>query len=97
MEIKPPLPAAGDFRAEFYGFGYCATDGAPLFRLPIHPNIRNRLRVTSRLMMDKITTVPKSKLRARVGRLDDEDILRLNHAVLVFLGLALSPRSSRKS
>ena len=40
-------------------------------------------------------TVPKSKVGARVGRLDDEDILRLNQAALVFLGLAASPKVSR--
>ena len=47
-------------------------------------------------MVDKITTVRKSKVGARAGRLDDEDILRLNQAMLVFLGLAASPRLSRK-
>jgi mRNA interferase MazF len=46
-------------------------------------------------MVDKITTVPKAKMGARVGRLDDEDILRLNQAILVFLGLAVSPRVQR--
>jgi mRNA interferase MazF len=44
-------------------------------------------------MVDKITTVPKTKVGPRVGRLNDEDILRLNQAVLVFLGLAVSPRT----
>jgi mRNA interferase MazF len=44
-------------------------------------------------MVDKITTVPKSKVGSRVGRLDDEDILRFNQAILVFLGLAVSPRT----
>jgi mRNA interferase MazF len=44
-------------------------------------------------MVDKITTVPKSKLGAQIGHLDDEDLLRLNRAVLVFLGLAASPRN----
>jgi mRNA interferase MazF len=39
-------------------------------------------------MVDKITTVPRSKLGARVGRLADEDMVRLNRAVLVFLGIA---------
>ncbi len=66
---------------------------APLFRLPVEPNERNGLRAASRLMVDKMTTVPKIKVGARVGRLDDEDILRLNQAVLVFLGLAVSPRT----
>ena len=44
-------------------------------------------------MVDKIVTVPKSKVGAPIGRLDDEDILRLNQAVVVFLGLAVSPRN----
>lgn len=70
---------------------------APLFRLPVEPNQRNGLRATCRLMVDKITTVPKSKVGARVGRLDDEDILRLNRAVLVFLGQATSRRAAARS
>jgi mRNA interferase MazF len=64
---------------------------APLFRLPVEPNERNGLRIPCQLMVDKVTTVPKSKVGAHIGRLDDEDILRLNRAVLVFLGLATSP------
>jgi len=66
---------------------------APLFRLAVEPNGRNGLRAPCRLMVDKITTVPKVKLGARVGRLDAEDIMRLNQAILVFLGLARSPRA----
>jgi mRNA interferase MazF len=69
---------------------------APLFRLPVEPNQRNGLRASCRLMVDKITTVPKSRIGARVGRLDDEDILRLNQAALVFLGLADSPRARKR-
>jgi mRNA interferase MazF len=69
---------------------------APLFRLPVEPNGHNGLRATCRLMVDKITTIPKSKVGARVGRLDDEDILRLKQAVVVFLGLALSSRTKRE-
>lgn len=65
---------------------------APLFRLQIEPNERNGLRTTSRLMVDTITTVPRSKVGGQVGRLDDEDLLRLNRAILVFLGLAGSQR-----
>jgi mRNA interferase MazF len=68
---------------------------APLFRLLVEPNQRNGLRAACRLVADKITTVPKTKVGARVGRLDDEDILRLNQALLVFLGLAASPRTKQ--
>jgi mRNA interferase MazF len=68
---------------------------APLFRIPIDPSDRNGLQAQSNLMVDKITTVSKTKLGSRLGRLDDEDILRLNQAILVFLGLARSSRTPR--
>src|SRR5581483_91707 len=68
---------------------------APLFRLAIEPNERNGLRAVSRLMVDKITTVAKSKLGDPIGRLDNADILRLNQAMLVFLGLAVPARIRR--
>lgn len=66
---------------------------APLFRLKVEPNERNGLRAPSRLMVDKITTVPKAKVGTLVGRVDDDDLLRLNRAMLVFFGLAGSQRS----
>ena len=77
----------------------CTTDPteAPLFRLPVEPSEGNGLNVTCRLMADKITTVPKSKLGHRIGRLEDQDILRMNQAILVFLGLATSSRPIRES
>lgn len=65
---------------------------APLFRLRVEPNERNGLRSVCHLMVDKITTVPKSRIGDPVGRLDDEDIVRLNQAMMVFLGLTVSPR-----
>jgi mRNA interferase MazF len=61
---------------------------APLFRPSLIPDGENGLREACRLMVDKITTVPKSKLGVRLGRLTEKDIARLNQAVLVFLGLA---------
>jgi mRNA interferase MazF len=42
----------------------------------------------SRLMLDKVTTVPRSCLSHCIGQLADEDLLRLNCSLLVFLGLA---------
>ena len=61
---------------------------APLFRLVIEPSERNGLRTASRLMVDKITTMPKAKLGARIGKLADEDLVGLNRAMTIFLGLA---------
>lgn len=61
---------------------------APLLRMLIEPTDRNDLSSASRLMVDKITTVPKSRLGKRIGKLNDEDVVRLNRALTVFLGLA---------
>ncbi len=66
---------------------------APLFRLLIQPGKSNGLRAVCCLMVDKITTIPKSKIGTYVGHLDDEDMIRLTRAVLVFLGIA-SPATS---
>jgi mRNA interferase MazF len=60
---------------------------APLFRVPIAPNERNGLNALSRLMVDKITTVPKNRLGQRIGHLDAKDLERVNQAILIFLGL----------
>jgi mRNA interferase MazF len=61
---------------------------APLLRLAVEPSSQNGLRETSSLMVDKITTVRRSKLGERVGRLASEDMVRLERALVVFLGLA---------
>jgi mRNA interferase MazF len=69
---------------------------AELFRIPIEPTPTNGLKSLSRLMVDKITTVAKSKVGKQIGCLDDEDVVRLNRAVVVFLGLAGSGSALRK-
>lgn len=60
----------------------------PLFRVSVTPSALNGLRSPSQLMVDKITTLPKTRLRTRLGQLGDKDMLRLERAILIFLGLA---------
>ena len=60
----------------------------PLFRIPVEPAEASGLTMSSRLMVDKLTTVPRSRLGERIGNLSDEDLVRLNRSILVFLGLA---------
>lgn len=61
---------------------------APLIRLAVEPSERNGLCSTSDAMIDKITTVSRKKLEEHVGKLSEEDIVRVNRAIVVFLGLA---------
>lgn len=71
-----------------------ATIASPV-RPEVAPNEANGLCVPSRLMADKISTVLKAKLGYRIGRLADEDIARLNRAMVVFLGIAASSSKPR--
>lgn len=60
---------------------------APLIRIVVEPDDSNGLHERCSLMVDKITA-PRSKLCDRIGRLADDDMVRLGRAVLVFFGLA---------
>lgn len=39
-------------------------------------------------MVDKLTTMPRSKLGQHIGAASDTDMLALSRALVVFLGLA---------
>lgn len=60
----------------------------PVFRVPVELTTENGLRAASRLMVDKVTTVPRGRLGSCIGRLAEADLLRLNRSLVVFLGLA---------
>jgi len=62
---------------------------APLLRLPVQPSGTTGLTRVSQLMVDKVTTVPRTSLTNRVGRLSDSDVVALDRALVVFLGLAV--------
>jgi mRNA interferase MazF len=59
-------------------------------RLMVEPSPGNGLFGPSRLMIDKVATFPKSKLGKHIGTLGQEDLGRMDRALLVFLGLQLS-------
>jgi mRNA interferase MazF len=61
---------------------------APLLRLPLRPDLGTSLTAPSWIMVDKIVTVPRAKIGRRVGSLSPGDVIRLNRALAVFLGIA---------
>jgi mRNA interferase MazF len=61
---------------------------ASIFRPTVDASLENGLVVSSRLMVDKLSAVPKARLGRKIGRLSSADMLRLNRALHVFLGLA---------
>ena len=61
---------------------------APDFRVTVEPTDRNGLRVRSQVMADKPVTIRRERVGRRVGRLDDQDIAKLNIALAFVIGLA---------
>lgn len=61
---------------------------APLLRIVVDATPVTGLDQPSHIMVDKVTTMPRANLRDRLGRLTDDDLVRLDRALIVFLGLA---------
>ena len=61
---------------------------APDFRVSVEPNDQNGLRVRSQIMADKPVTIRRERLGRQIGRLDDNDVARLNIALAFVMGLA---------
>jgi len=61
---------------------------APLLRLTIDPGQLNGLGRVSQIMVDKLTTVRRTNLGHRVGRIDSETMVAVEQSLAVFLGLA---------
>lgn len=60
----------------------------PLLRIPVEPEQSTGLDQSSSIMVDKVTTMPRSKLGRQMGTTSDTDMLALSRALVVFLGIA---------
>ena len=59
----------------------------PPLRIPLQPNKANGLTGPSSIVIDKITTVHRSKLGQRVGKVSTTEMLQLERGLLVYLGM----------
>jgi mRNA interferase MazF len=65
-----------------------ALSEAPDFRVTIEPTKANGLRERSQVMADKPVTIRRERIGRQVGRLDEQDVVRLNVALAFVMGLA---------
>jgi mRNA interferase MazF len=61
---------------------------APITRVPTNADAMSGIAGASFAMVDKITTVRRSQLDARAGRVTTSQMVEVERAPLVFLGLA---------
>ncbi len=59
----------------------------PLLRIPLQPNTTNGLTTPSSIMIDKISTVHRSKLGQRIGKVSTTEMLQMERGLLVYLGM----------
>lgn len=61
---------------------------APLLRIAVPATATTGIAQESFVMVDKLTTVRRSNVRERVGRLTADQLVEVERALLAFLGLA---------
>lgn len=61
---------------------------SPLFRLTVEPSPGNGLRSLSQIMIDKVTTVRRTRIGRSIGHLEDDALLRVSRALALWFGIA---------
>jgi mRNA interferase MazF len=89
---RPALVVQSDFFHEHPSITLCLITsdlrGAPLFRLTVRPSPDNGLHKPSQIMVDKIMTVSREKIRDVIGRLEDKSMVEVNRTLALWVGLA---------
>src|SRR3546814_3129743 len=87
---RPALIVQSNLLAELESLVICPITSAvrdAAFRITVEPDNANGLRVLSQVMVDKLSTLPRSKISKPFGRLDDERMKAVDRALLLVVGL----------
>ena len=57
------------------------------FRVTVEPNPANGLRTLSQVMVDKLATLPRTKISEPIGRLDEERMKTVDRALRLVVGV----------
>src|SRR3546814_5026557 len=83
---RPALIVQSNLLAELESLVICPITSAvrdAAFRITVEPDNANGLRVLSQVMVDKLSTLPRSKISKPFGRLDDERMKAVDRALLL--------------
>jgi len=61
---------------------------AALMRVTVQPSAQNGLQKPSQVMVDKVYTLPRSKVGNAFGSIEDEIMREVDRCLTVFLGIA---------
>ena len=65
----------------------CELHDMPPIRITVEPGGDTGLRRRSQVMVDKATTIPRTKAGARIGRLNEATLADVSRALAAFLGV----------
>jgi mRNA interferase MazF len=89
--LSPAVVVQSDLFAEVASVTICPITSieadAPMLRLEVLPSGSLPINHASWIEVDKITTVRRNRVGKAIGRVSDPDLVRLNGALAVFLGL----------
>jgi mRNA interferase MazF len=61
---------------------------APLLRVTVQPSAENGLLKPSQVMVDKVMTVKRDKVRPAFGHIDADALVEVERCLAVFMGIA---------
>jgi mRNA interferase MazF len=88
---RPALVIQSDLLSELDSVVVCPVSSDlrdAAFRVTVEPSPANGLRALSQIMVDKLSTLPRSKVSAPFGRLDGERMRAVERALLLVVGVA---------
>jgi mRNA interferase MazF len=89
---RPVLVVQDDAFAETDSVTVCPLTShavaAEFVRPALAPTAANGLREPSRVMVDKLTTIRRTRLKERIGTLSPAALRAVNRAIVIFFGLA---------
>jgi mRNA interferase MazF len=87
---RPALVIQSDLLADLESVVLCPVTSDlrnAVFRVTLEPNPGNGLRTLSQVMVDKLTTLPRTKISEPFGRLDEEKLKMVDRALLLVVGV----------
>ena len=87
---RPALIVQSDLLADLESVVLCPVTSDlrnAAFRVTVEPNPANGLRSLSQVMVDKLSTLPRTKISEPFGRLDDERMKAIDRALLLVVGV----------
>lgn len=91
-KARPALIVQSDLFGEHPSVTICLLtthlQETPLFRYPLEPTVGNGLQASSQIQIDKLMTLPRTKVGAVIGSLPDRQMQEVTRLLALWLGLA---------